>query len=253
MDKIFQCVQPCLPVNKREFLDTNFSTEDVRVALFDIFPMKDPGPDGLPALFYQKYWSVVGDKITNACLGVLNKGLDLEIINETLVVLIPKVKRAVRISELRPISLYNVVYKIIVKALANHFRLVLRDVISETQSVFISGRLISDNAIVGFECMHALQMRKKGRKGVMALKLDMSKAYDQVEWDFLAGMMAKFGFSDSWIGLIKECIKSVSFSILVNGVSCGHVKPSRFFVRGTLYLYTSSSSVQRAFPTIFCC
>ncbi|KAK3195456.1 hypothetical protein Dsin_026766 [Dipteronia sinensis] len=91
-----------------------------------------------------------------------------------------------RMSHFRPISLCNVLYNIIAKAIANRLRLVLGDVISKTHRAFIPGRLITDNAIVGFECMHALKRKKKGKTGAMALKLDMSKAYNRVEWPFLA-------------------------------------------------------------------
>ncbi|KAK2637683.1 hypothetical protein Ddye_025478 [Dipteronia dyeriana] len=84
-------------------------------------------------------------------------------------------------SDFCPISLCNVLCKIMAKALANRLRGVLGDVISETQSAFIPGRLISDNTIMGFKYMHALARRKKGKIGALALKLDMSKAYDRVE------------------------------------------------------------------------
>ncbi|KAK2634368.1 hypothetical protein Ddye_029160 [Dipteronia dyeriana] len=148
--------------------------------------------------------------------GVLNDGQGLEVVNETLITFIPKVKKADKITNYRPISLCNVLYKIVAKTLANRFRGVLGDVISETQSAFIPGRLISDNAIVGFGCIHALRCRKKWKVGAMAIKLDMLKAYDRVEWDFLAAMLGKLGFSDSWIDRIMRCITSVSFSFLIN-------------------------------------
>ncbi|KAK2663928.1 hypothetical protein Ddye_002502 [Dipteronia dyeriana] len=93
---------------------------------------------------------------------------------------------------------------------------VLGDVVSDSHSAFIPCRLIYDNIIVGFECLHAMKQRKKGKKGTLALKLDMSKAYDRVEWDFLEGMMCKLGFSSSWIDRIMPCVTSVSFFFLVN-------------------------------------
>jgi hypothetical protein len=104
------------------FLDAQFSPDEVRKAVFDMFPTKAPGPDGLPALFYQKFWPVVGQQVTAACLGVLNDGLGLDGINDTLVRLIPKVRNAKRITDFRPISLCNVLYKIVSKTLANRFR-----------------------------------------------------------------------------------------------------------------------------------
>lgn len=100
-----------------------------------------------------------------------------------------------RIFYFHPISLCNVTYtyKIIANAMANRLRGVLGEVISESQSTFIPGRLISNNIIVGFECIHALRNRKWDVR-FMALKLDMSKAYDQVEWVFLKKMIARMGF-----------------------------------------------------------
>ncbi|KAK2652504.1 hypothetical protein Ddye_012360 [Dipteronia dyeriana] len=131
-------------------------------------------------------------RVTSACLNVLNCGASLEDVNETFIVLISKVKIAKRLSDYYPISLCNVLYKVVAKAFASRSRVVLNEVISETQSVFIPGRLISDNAIVRFECMHALKRRKKGRKGVMTIKLDMSKAYDRIEWSFISGQVVNF-------------------------------------------------------------
>ncbi|KAK3200734.1 hypothetical protein Dsin_024149 [Dipteronia sinensis] len=115
----------------------------------------------------------------------------------------------------RPISLCNVMYKIIAKALANCFRLALGGVISEAQSSFIPSRLISDNAIVTFECMHDLK-RKKRKESSMAIKLDMSKAYNRVEWGFIDQMMRKLDFSDSWVERVMLCVTSVSYSFAVN-------------------------------------
>ncbi|KAK3230807.1 hypothetical protein Dsin_002688 [Dipteronia sinensis] len=181
MEKVLNCVQPCLPQGKSAFLDAKFTTDEVRRAVFDMSPTKALGLDGLPAIFYQKYWSFVGEKVTAACLGVLNNRLGLEEVNETLIVMIPKIKRAECMSDFRPISLCNAVYKVVAKSLANRFRAVLDDFILETQITFIPDRLISDNAIISFECMHALKRRKKGKKWAMVIKLDISKVYDRVE------------------------------------------------------------------------
>ena len=143
---------PCkLMQQKRDFLDLPFSAAEVKKAVFDMFPTKAPGLDGMPALFYQKLWDSIGGTITAACLRCLNEGDSLEVVNRTLVTLIPKKPQAKRMSEFRPISLCNVSYKIVAKTLANKFRMVLEEVISESQSAFVPGRLISDNAVIGFE------------------------------------------------------------------------------------------------------
>ncbi|KAL5565874.1 hypothetical protein UlMin_029038 [Ulmus minor] len=185
----------------------------------------------MSAIFYQKFWPIVGEEITAACLGFVNGGLPLGSINETIITLLPKIKNPTRITEFRPISLCNVLYKIISKMLANRMREVMNSVISQEQSAFIPGRLISDNAIIGFECLHAIK-RQKTKKIFLALKLDMAKAYDRVEWGFIYKIMNKLGFSEVWTNKIMACISSVSYSFQFNGQRVGHLIPSRGLRQG---------------------
>ena len=96
----------------------------------------------------------------------------------------------------------------------------------------MSDRLISNNILVAFETLHHPKNKRKGKSGYMALKLDMSKAYDRVEWVFLEKVMEKLGFDNKWISLISSCIHSVSFSVLVNGSPHGHFTPKRGLCQG---------------------
>lgn len=111
----------------------------------------------------------------------------------------------------RPISLCNVCYKIVARALTNRLRPILKNTINEFQSAFIHGRLISDYIILGFEALHWIRSRKKGAVGYAALRLDMSKAYDRVEWSFLERIMLKLGFNQSWVLKVMRCIWSVNY------------------------------------------
>jgi len=175
---------------------------------------------------------VIGEKVTKEVLDVLNGGLIPEGWNETTIVLIPKVKNPDKLKDLRPISLCNVIYKIVSKALANRLKQILPEVISPAQSAFVPGRLISDNILIAYELTHYMKQKKKGKEGYAAVKLDMSKAYDRVEWHFLAQMMEKLEFHQRWINVVMKCVSSVSYKIRVNGELTEAFKPERGLRQG---------------------
>lgn len=131
-----------------------------------------------------------------------------------------------RMQDFKPISLCNVIYKIISKTLANRLKKILDDIISPTQSAFVLGRLITDDAILGFECIHSLQSQTTGKVGVVALKIDMSKAYDRVEWSYLRRVMKMMDFCSCWIELTMSCVETVDFSVLTNGFPGPSFKPN---------------------------
>ncbi|GKE12147.1 reverse transcriptase, partial [Tanacetum coccineum] len=103
------------------------------------------------------------------------------------------------------------------RVLVNRIKPILPNIIQENQSAFVSDRVITDNAIVAFEVFHWLKKKKDGRKGASALKIDMSKAYDRVEWPFIQAVLSKFGFPSHFSNLIMACVSSVSFSFNING------------------------------------
>ncbi|XP_019160491.1 PREDICTED: uncharacterized protein LOC109157065 [Ipomoea nil] len=108
--------------------------------------------------------------------------------------------------------------------LANIMKPLLGDVISESQSAFILGKLITDNILVAAEIGHYLNRKQCGKVGWGALKLDMEKTYDKMEWSFLRCMLEALGFAGGWVDLVMKCVTSVSYNILVNGVNSGQAQ-----------------------------
>ena len=92
--------------------------------------------------------------------------------------------------------------------------------------------MITDNILIAFESLHHKKNNYTGKQGFLALKLDMSKAYDRVEWSFLEQILLKLGFHEDWVALLMECITTVSYSILVNGEPKGLLRPSRGLRQG---------------------
>ena len=162
-------------------LTQRYTMEEVRYALFQMHPSKSPGPDGMSPFFFQKYWHIVGTDVTNVVLSVLHSGHVLRKMIHTHIVLIPKKKDLKCMSDYRPISLGNVVSWLLSKVIANCLKHVLPDIIFESQSAFVPNRLITDNTTVAYEILHKMRMRRKGMVGQMAVKLDISKAYNRVD------------------------------------------------------------------------
>ena len=233
--QIEEVVENILPVVTPEMnrqLTRDFTSSEVDHAIKQMAPLTAPGPDGLPPVFYQHYWHLVGADVTQAVLSSLNSGRLLHAINHTHITLIPKIKNPESVTDYRPISLCNVLYKLAAKVLTNRLKGILSTIISESQSAFVPGRLITDNILVAFETLHHMHHQRKGKQGSMAIKLDMSKAYDRVEWRFLERVMHQMGFAPKWITLMTECISTVSYSILINGAPHGFIKPSRGLRQG---------------------
>ena len=140
--------------------------------------------------------------VTATVLNFLDHGICPPDFNKTHIILIPKVNNPKKVTDYRLVSLCNVVYKIASKTIANRLKKILPSIISDTQSAFVHGRLITDNVLVAFETMYHISQKKGGGVGEMALKLDMSKAYDRVEWMCLDKIMEKLGFDVRWRNLI---------------------------------------------------
>jgi ribonuclease HI len=209
-----------------------FTDEEIGDALFQIGPIKAPGPDGLPGRFFQRNWAIMKQEVIGAVKDFFRSGKMAEGVNDTVIVLIPKGPNPESLADYRSISLCNVVYKIISKCLVNRLRPILDSIISETQSAFVPGRLITDNAIIAFEGFHKIQHHNNQNSSHCAYKLDLSKAYDRVDWNFLEKAMMKMGFCTTWTNWIMACVRSVRFSVRINGSTLDTFTPSRGLRQG---------------------
>ncbi|KAL2246076.1 UNVERIFIED_CONTAM: hypothetical protein Sindi_2875800 [Sesamum indicum] len=181
----------CITDEEANQLLLPISADDVKQAMFDIADDKAPGPDGYSSRFFKAAWPVVGEEVTRAVLDFFSTGKLLKQVNSTILALIPKVHTPMSVNDFRPISCCNVLYKIIAKLLVQK----------------ISVATGQDNAPTP-RC---------------ALKVDIRKAYDTVEWDFLLAVLQLFGFPPTFTRWIEECVTTTSFSIGLNG------KPHGFF------------------------
>lgn len=149
--EVIDYIPTTMTTSQNEELLQPITEEEVKRALFQMNPDKAPRPDGMTPGFYQQYWKIVGQDILKLVRNFFSSGVLLDDLNATNIVLIPKKKCPMIVGDLRPISLCNLVVKIITKVIANCLKGTLDQVISENQSAFLSGRLISDNVMIAYE------------------------------------------------------------------------------------------------------
>ncbi|KAL0313711.1 UNVERIFIED_CONTAM: hypothetical protein Scaly_2908000 [Sesamum calycinum] len=204
--------------------------EEIKDAFFDIAEDKAPGPDGYSFGFYKAAWPVIGEEVVKAILEFFTTGRLLKQVNTTILALIPKVRVPSLVSDFRPISCCNVLYKVITKIIVQRLRSVLDKMISPSQNAFVPGRSIGDNILLAQEIFSGYN--RQGLPMRCALKVDLRKAYDTVEWDFLSAVLHLFGFPDIFIGWIEECVTTPMFSVCINGNPHGFFKGSRGLRQG---------------------
>lgn len=195
------------------------SNEKVKNAMFSIGENKAPGLDGYTLAFFKASWHIIGSDVTTAIQEFFVKGKLLHELNNTIISLIPKVPTPIKITDYRPISCCNVLYKCISKILSDRLKAGLMDIVSLNQSAFVPGRRISDNILLTQEIMKNYHIKRGHPR--CAFKVDIQKAYDTVDWKFMPNILVGFGFHDKFVEWITLCVTTASYSININGEAHG--------------------------------
>lgn len=225
-------VGPVITEEQNVYLSSTFSVEEINVAAHQVGSLKAPGPDGFPGMFYHSFWDIVSPTVSQAATCFQQRDTPINHLNKTNITLIPKVLDPDSVNQFRPISLCNNSYKILSKVLANRLKSILPNLISEQQNAFVPGRQIQDSILIAHEAFHYLRIKRRTKKYELGLKVDMNKAYDRVEWDFLEAVLHKMGFHATWISLVMKCVTTVSFSVKLNGKQGAFFTPSRGLRQG---------------------
>jgi hypothetical protein len=179
-DSLSDLFKPIITDEENSELSNIPDEREIYDAIVNLGLNKAPGPDEMAGLFYKSYWPIVKPSVIASVQSFFRGGFLLKEFNHSNISLIPKIDNPSQVHHYRPISLINFNYKIISKILSNRFKPLLHKIISPTQSAFLKGRSIQDNTVLAHELFHSMK-QKKGNGGLMALKLDMEKAFDCME------------------------------------------------------------------------
>jgi hypothetical protein len=171
-------------------LESPFSEEEIKLAIFSCYREGSPGPDGLPFLFYQKFWSLLKEDLL-ALFSDFHRGkLDLFRLNFAMLTLVPKVDNATDMKNFRPIILLNCSFKFFGKLITSRLERTCQRIIAKEQSVFLRGGFILESVVVAHEVLHSVH---KNKEPEVIIKLDYEKAYDRVNLDFLLEILRARG------------------------------------------------------------
>lgn len=196
---------PSLDQRSLDFIQDPISDLEIKEAVFCMGPLKAPGPYGLQPIFFHSQWETIGGSVCELIRQIYENPDHVADLNETLVVLIPKVLNPESLKRFIPISVCNVVYKIITMVITTRLKRFMAHLVAPNQCSFVPGRQSTDNIVITQEVFHTMRY-KKGKKGFLAIKVDLTKAYDRIRWEFLEEVLREVGFNDLFRKLIMKCV-----------------------------------------------
>ncbi|XP_062089528.1 uncharacterized protein LOC133796064 [Humulus lupulus] len=192
-----------------------FTKKDVKDAMFSINSIKSPGPVGYCSGFFKVMWEEIGDEISDAILGIFDHGLLPNELNNENLSLIMTVENPTKVVEYRPIACCNTLYKCISKMLCGRLNKVLPLLINQNQGAFFKDRLLAHNILIFKDIIKGYKRKHISPRCVM--KVDLSKAYDTIDWQILEDILTAYCFPGQFIRWVMVCLKGTSYSILMNG------------------------------------
>jgi hypothetical protein len=228
--RISQLVSVDIPAEKSVLLEKEVTEEEIRETLFSMKSNKAPGPDGYTAEFFKAAWHIIGKEVVAAIKDFFNSGLLLKEVNATILTLVPKKINPSAMGDFRPIACCNVIYKCITKIISNRMLPLMGNLVSMNQSAFIPSRSISENVLLAQEIVR--NYHKDKGKPRCTLKIDLMKAYDSVNWEFLICCLHCFGFPKKFVSWIKECVTSPKFFVCINGSLVGYFEGKKGLRQG---------------------
>jgi hypothetical protein len=222
---------PILDETLKSKLDAPIVDLEVKRALFLMSPWKAPGPDGFPAGFYQKSWEVVGRSVCDFVRRVWLNPSEVSTVNQTDICLIPKIEQPEFVNQFRPISLCNTIYKLVSKVVVERLKECIPLIVSPFQTGFVPGRNIHENIVVAQEMIHNMN-KLSGKKGYFAIKVDLSKAYDKLSWEFIWRILSEIKIPENMINVIMHMVTSVETNVKWNGARAEYFRPQRGIRQG---------------------
>ncbi|XP_074298633.1 uncharacterized protein LOC141629551 [Silene latifolia] len=195
---------------------------EIKQALFAVDSNKSPGIDGFSIGFFKKAWDIVGDYFSLAVEDFFKTGSLPKQANTTLVSLIPKKPFSQSVKDFRPISCCSTIYKTISKILIARLQRILPTIVGHEQAAFVQGRSLFENVMLT-QGLHKGYGRKNFTSRCM-LKVDISNAFDTLQWSFLNNMLSGKNFPPAFIKWIIACVTSSWFTLNVNGAYHGFFK-----------------------------
>lgn len=211
-------------------LEREVTKEEIKEVMFKMPTSKSLGPDGYTSEFFKEAWPVIGEDIIIAIQSFFTKGFLPKGLNSTILALIPKKEEAKMMKDYRPISCCNVLYKVISKIITNRLKGIMSKCIPLNQSAFVKERLLIENVLLESELVK--DYHKEDICPRCAMQIDISKAFDSVQWPFLLNTLQALGFPEKFIKWISLCITSSLFSVQVNGELAGYFQSKRGLRQG---------------------